>query len=126
MPEPTLHQVRRHQRLKRIHAKAVAQSLWHGWRTRNMGRRHDFLDPPPCCRSAPFPDPPRGRIWIVLTSPKMEGVIELTDNVPGQGDLPDHAALAAFQRHNVYNAAVDVDCCRCDGEDFGNPAASQT
>jgi hypothetical protein len=56
----------------------------------------------------------------------MEGVIELTDNVPGQGDLPDHAALAAFQRHNVYNAAVDVDCCRCDGEDFGNPAASQT
>src|SRR5437879_13020753 len=75
MPEPTLHQVRRHQRLKRIHAKAVAQSLWHGWRTRNMGRRHDFLDPPPCCRSAPFPDPPRGRIWIVLTSPKMEGVI---------------------------------------------------
>jgi hypothetical protein len=39
MPEPTLHQVRRHQRLKRIHAKAVAQSLWHGWRTRNMGRR---------------------------------------------------------------------------------------
>ena len=57
---------------------------------------------------------------------EMEGVIELTDNVPGQGDLPDHAALAAFQRHNVYKAAVDVDCCRCDGEDFGNPAASQT
>ena len=56
----------------------------------------------------------------------MEGVIELTDNVPGQGDLPDHAALAAFQRHDVYNAAFDVDCCRCDGEDFGNPAASQT
>ena len=52
--------------------------------------------------------------------------LELTDNAPGQGDLPDHAALAAFQRHNVYNAAVDVDCCRCDGEDFGNPAASQT
>jgi hypothetical protein len=55
-------------------------ALWRGGRTGDIRSGHDFLDARPRCCAAPSPDPPIGRIWIVLASTYLEGVIEFGEH----------------------------------------------
>src|SRR5258707_13676031 len=56
----------------------------------------------------------------------MESVVEFAEHTARQGHLSDDAGLAALQGRDVGGAAVDVDRCRREREDFGNPATGQT
>lgn len=126
MPEPALHQMRRHVGLEGVHAEAVAQPFRHRGRAADLGGSHDFLDAPPRGRPAPTPDSAVGRIWIALASPQMKDMIEFGDHAAGQWHLTDDPSPAALQGRDVDDAALQVDRRRGEGQDFGNPAAAQT
>jgi hypothetical protein len=66
-----------------------------------------------------------GGIWVALASSYMKDVIEFGEHVVGQRHLMDDPALAALQG-DVGAAAVQVDRCGRERQDFGNPAAGQT
>ena len=121
MPHPA-----RHVGLEGVHAKPVPQSFRHGGRANDSGSGHEFLYAPPSGRAAPTPDPPKGKIWIALASTYLEDVIEFGEDTARQGYLPDDATLAALQGRDVRDAAIDVDRCGCERQDFGNAATGQT
>ena len=63
-------------------------------------------------------------IWIALPTAHFKVPIKLVQYVRRQWHLPDDAPLAALQRFDIRNAALDVDRCRREGEHFGNPSAA--
>jgi hypothetical protein len=124
--EPTLHEVRRHERLKRVYTKGMTEALWHSGWSNDIRFRHDFFDAPPGGGPAPMPDPPICRIWMALLSPQVKSLVEFTEHFSREGHLPDEAASAPLQCCDIRNAAVDIDSRRRQCEDFRNPATAQT
>jgi hypothetical protein len=56
----------------------------------------------------------------------MKDVIEFVEYTARQWHLTHDPALAALQGRGVGDAAVDVDRCGSERQDFGNPATGQT
>src|SRR5579862_261648 len=108
MTEPSLDQVRGHVRLERTYPKSMTQPLRHGRRAGNAGGRHDFLDPPPGRRAAPFPNPGCGKLGIALQVTYLEDAIEFIEQFRWQRHLPNHPPSAPLERFQARDAAWDI------------------
>lgn len=66
MAKPALDKMRRNKSLKSVNAKPMTQSFRHCRSAADSGSDHNFFHASPRSCTAPFPDPPIGRIWIAL------------------------------------------------------------